>query len=424
MRARIVRFLTLIVCLASLVASAAPFQRSQRLLISNGTLRGSPRLMALSGAYVAIAEGVEGLFRNPASVASKNEFIRSDFAIDFAGTMHFLFPGSTLQQDWDNDGFPEQKDGLVTNLGTQVFYGAVSFRYKNFGLGAGFDLQNFISSERRPGESFDRIFNVMWLHLSVSAAYAFWNDQILVGLGIETTHALFGYSEKPDGALLPPITDSEGYHGWGAQVGAVWRPENGNYRVGLSFLPNTTAFQAGKKDQLGGLSLPLNVATPGRLSIGYTVALGSGRPYNVTSDEHFVTVPGKFDVDGNPLKTAAMTKWLLTAQVDMLLPVENAVALAPVLEQPFTDAVPAGAMTSFLLRAAAEKEIYQDRLRLRLGTYLEPPISQTGPVLRPHLTFGFEMYLFRLGQQRLSFGLSFDFAHMYQNVSFGILPWK
>ena len=59
--------------------------------------------MGLSGAYVAIAEGAEGQTRNPAAVAQKDPRFEHDFNVDFAGTMHFLFPGSVRSQDWDND---------------------------------------------------------------------------------------------------------------------------------------------------------------------------------------------------------------------------------------------------------------------------------------------------------------------------------
>jgi hypothetical protein len=121
--------------------------------------------------------------------------------------------------------------------------------------------------------------------------------------------------------------------------------------------------------------------------------------------------------------TAAMTKFLITAQLDVFFPVQNAVAMAAFLEQPTVDAIPAGNNVSFELRLGVEKEVISDRLRLRLGGYLEPPINATG-FLRPHVTFGGELYLFKLGRQRLSFGLAFDFASRYQNLSVAILTWK
>ncbi len=44
--------------------------------------------------------------------------------------------------------------------------------------------------------------------------------------------------------------------------------------------------------------------------------------------------------------------------------------------------------------------------------------------MRPHATFGGELYLFKLGPQRISFGLSFDLANRYQNLSVAFMVWK
>ncbi|MHB8878335.1 MAG: hypothetical protein ACYC8T_31960 [Myxococcaceae bacterium] len=71
-----------------------------------------------------------------------------------------------------------------------------------------------------------------------------------------------------------------------------------------------------------------------------------------------------------------------------------------------------------------EKEVVEDRLRLRLGGYLEPPLVPTAPPLRGHVTFGGEVFLFKLGPSRICFGISFDFAPRYQNLSFAFMVWK
>ena len=42
----------------------------------------------------------------------------------------------------------------------------------------------------------------------------------------------------------------------------------------------------------------------------------------------------------------------------------------------------------------------------------------------PHVTFGFELYLFKISASRISFGLSFDFAKNYENLSVAFLVWK
>src|SRR5688572_23546661 len=86
-----------LVAATSLLASAAvaqPFDSSRRLLLTEGTLRGSPRLMGIAGAFVGIAEGGEGITRNPAAAANPDARFEGDFSYDLGGTLHFLFPWS------------------------------------------------------------------------------------------------------------------------------------------------------------------------------------------------------------------------------------------------------------------------------------------------------------------------------------------
>ncbi|MBL9038215.1 MAG: hypothetical protein JNG84_06875, partial [Archangium sp.] len=166
---------------------------------------------------------------------------------------------------------------------------------------------------------------------------------------------------------------------------------------------------------------PSGVDVPGRLSLGGALALGGGRRLNITSPLGWVPRDEKLP---NGPKTAAMTKWLLTAQLDVFFPVQGATLVGAFLQQPDFDAKPAGYQLSFQPRFGVEKELFIDLLRLRTGTYLEPPLVETGPFVRPHWTVGFELFLFKLGKERVSFGLSLDFANRYMNMSFGFLVWK
>ncbi|MBL9037876.1 MAG: hypothetical protein JNG84_05105 [Archangium sp.] len=192
------------VLLGASAASAQSFSRSQRLLLSEGTLRGSPRVMGIAGAYVGLAEGAEGLTRNPAAAAAKDPTYKADFNIDFAFTMHFLPPGATAEQDWDSDGLPDQSAaGPFAFLGTQVIYVVGALQYKSFALGVGVDLQNFLNRTDTPGGELQRFHNVSYTHAFGTLSAAFWYDQILVGLGIESTHAFVGYAEQRPGDFIP-----------------------------------------------------------------------------------------------------------------------------------------------------------------------------------------------------------------------------
>lgn len=409
-----------LLAVAALPALAQPFTPDRRVLLSEGTLRGSPRIMGLAGAWTGLAEGAEGIPRNPAAPAMRDAKFASDFSWDLGGTMHFLFPWSTREQDWDNDGSPDQASAAQREfLGSQVLYSFGALRYKNVGFGAGFDLQNFLSKQQLPGEGFERYHTLALTHVFAVLSVRFWNDQLALGAGIESTHAFIGYGEQPLGDFLPTPKDSMGYHGWGVLLGGVFRPENGNWRVGVSYKPALNATPFAARTDIGGLAAPSGVEVPGRLMLGGALALGPGRALNITSKDGWVP---KNPDDPKSEKTYSMMKWLFLAQVDVVFPVQNASTVGSFFGQ--APAVPAGNRVSFQPRLAIEKEVFAELLRLRLGGYLEPPINEFGPVVRPHLTFGFEVGLFRLGNERLSFAISFDFANFYQNLSFGILVWK
>ncbi|MGQ0503885.1 MAG: hypothetical protein ACT4TC_01045 [Myxococcaceae bacterium] len=400
--------------------------RGAGLLLSEGTLRGSPRLMGLAGAYVGIAEGAEGMTRNPAAVANRDPHFEGDWSFDLGGTLHFLFPWSVREQDWDNDGRPDQLDngGPLRFLGTQVLYSTLKVQYKNVALGIGGDVQNFLYQRVELGETVpSKAFSLALIHLFATLGVTFWEDQIVLGAGIESTHALIALFEDKS------LKDRIGYNGWGIQFGGLWRPAHENYRIGFSFRPQTN----GVPDQdisartIGGLDPFRAVVSPARVSIGGSIALGVGRAYNITGKDEWAEPTGQRLPDGQEVYSPAMMKWIITAQLDIFGPVPNALSAPTYLEQ--GTGVPtllAGNRASFEPRLAVEKEVVADRLRFRLGTYLEPPLlpfqldPNSAGRTRPHLTFGGEVRIYK----KLTFGLSFDFAYGYQNLSVALYTWK
>ncbi len=418
---------------AALVAPAAlgqPFTADKRLLLSEGVLRGSPRVMGIAGAFVSVAEGAEGITRNPAAAASRDPHFDSELAFDFGAALHFLPPWAVTEQDWDNDGRldqPASANGPSRSfLGNQVVYLAGSFQWKAVGLGLGVDTQNFITKRTREADGYDTFFNLNLLHAFASLGLTVWRDQVLAGLGIESTDAFLIYGEQAPGARLPNRNlDSLGYHGFGFQFGALWRPEDQDYRIGFSYRPASVGLPTSQRDDIQGYVPFAAVVAPARVSVGASWALGStGRHYNITGRSGWGEVPAKKpgdEVEYSP----ALTRWLITTQLDVYFPVQNATYSAAFLEQGSgLDALTAGDQVSFEPRLGIEKELVQDRLRMRLGGYLEPPLVPTAPPVRPHITFGGEIYLFKLGPSRICFGISFDWARLYGNLSFAFMVWK
>ncbi len=428
--------------LLSTPALAYEFDGSQRLLLSEGTLRGSPRLMGISGAFVGIAEGAEGITRNPAAAANPDPHYEGDFTFDLGGTLHFLgtLPFLSLgDQDWDNDSRPDQAGGgPFSFIGAQVLYSALKLQYKKVALGVGFDLQNFVYQRFELNEEgvpfVSKAFTLGQLHIFGSLAAVFWEDQIAVGLGVESTHAYVAHLQDKS------IKDTLFYHGWGIQFGGLWRPKHEDYRIGFAFRPQTVGRAGERLDErmpqdggargtFGGLLPFSEVVAPARISLGGSYAVGNGRAYNILSPDDWTEPTGELKPDGTAVKSSAMTKWLFSAQLDIFWPAANATLVSPWVEQgPGVDVLYAGQHLSFEPRIAVEKEFIPERLRFRAGGYLEPPMVSTrapdgslGPGrTRPHVTFGGEVRIYK----KLTFGLSFDLAYAYMNLSVALYTWK
>jgi hypothetical protein len=112
--------------------------------------------------------------------------------------------------------------------------------------------------------------------------------------------------------------------------------------------------------------------------------------------------------------------FLVAAQLDMISSAESAVALRSVTA--FGEPEPVGRTALFQPHLGAEHESWPGRLRTRLGVFVEPS-SFSGQVPRPHLTGGFEVFLFRYWED-WSVSASFDLARRYANVGFSLGFWR
>ncbi len=397
----------------SALAEPAPFDGGARLYLGEGILRGSPRLFGLAGAYVGIAEGAEAMIRNPAGVAQKDPRFRSGLNLDLGFSLHLLPPGAVAWQDWDNDGRVDQlgaQRSLREYLGAQTVYAMVQLQLGRFGIGLGADLFNYASNTSV------RAHDLAVGHVFANVGWAFGEDDLLVGLGLDAAGALVTVLEdrRP--------TDVLGYRGFAPQAGVLFRPHGDDYRLGASFRPQLTAQAPHPRESIGGLRTFPGVVSPARLLVGGSFALGEGRAYNITSRDEWAEVEPY--LDGRKVRSAALMKWVLSAQVDLVFPVRNATSTAAFLEQDL--GLPArseGASIAVTPRFGLEKELLPDQIRLRTGTFLEPALISTGED-RWHVTFGGEVFLFRLFAERIGFGAGFDLAKNYLNLSFGFLPWK
>src|SRR5688500_13678334 len=96
-----------------LVAGAARAQESgddlstaqpERLYLGSTTLLGSSRVLALGGAYVAIAEGASGIPQNLAALAHRRQDLDRDYDVGITASLLELAVTPAEQRDMDNDG--------------------------------------------------------------------------------------------------------------------------------------------------------------------------------------------------------------------------------------------------------------------------------------------------------------------------------
>ncbi|HLL54955.1 MAG TPA: hypothetical protein VK447_15475 [Myxococcaceae bacterium] len=392
-----------VLALFTSAASAQPFGPDTRLLMPDGPLRGSPRIMGLGGAFTGLADGAEGVIRNFAAIAHGDPRATSELSADAGFALHFLPPWAARDSDWDNDGLRDARPGALTGfLGQQVVYGVGTLRYRWVGLALGIDAQNFVSETPLGG------FNLSLFHLFGGVGVSLLDGALLLGAGVESTHGVFAYLENRG------LKDTAHYRGFGFTAGVLWRPANADYRAGLSFHSVGNAPLLRGNEEMGGYVLPGGVVSPARVSVGGSVALGEGG-LRLNSTGPNRSTPGKPE--------PRFTRWLVSAQVDVSLPVRGAATVDAFLGQHERAPLAAGNQPTVTPRLGAERELLEGLFRLRAGTYLEPALVPTGQP-RPHLTFGYEAFLFWIAGIPVGFGLSLDLARDYKNLSAGFELWR
>jgi hypothetical protein len=406
-----VRVVLVLAALAASSAPAAPLQPRQRLLLGEVPLHVPPRPLGLAGAYVAVAESADGLMVNPASALSRDLREVGPSRFDLMINIYLLPVWAVQTTDWDNDGVLEQPAGTQDTLffhGGQLLYVAATLNRGDWGFGLLFDGQNYLATTGRDG------FAVQLLRTGATAGHAFLRRQLHVGVTLETSHVLFGRFARwrqEEGA---------GFHGLGAQVGLVYRPDWADFRLGLS--ARAPQVLAGGPAQLGGLTLFDGAVVPARISLGGSLALGKGRPYNLEEPE---ALPRAFLDGGKSVPETALGKWLISAQVDLNFPAVAAASLSAFFAQAWGQDAPA-AMSRFTVtpRVGVEKDVVPRWLRVRGGLYLEPPLVDSARY-RPHVTLVVDAYLLQLGRDKVGVQLGVDFAPDLLNVAIGLLvPWK
>lgn len=396
--------------------------------VTNGPVLDSGRIVAMSGAYVALAEGIDGAAFNPASygVRTVNDTSWFDFEPTISLSLNF-------GNDLFNRGRSAKDSGLVGfALGGRMMFGDV---------GVGTLDRLFVHSTVTPtGE----VVNVVRSDTFFGLALPAFHTGLTIGFGGRSLSLAMAYDE---------VGDEIAYRGVGLEAGAIWAPLGTRYRIGGTVRTPITAVPRGLEANLANSAtrwLPERVISPWELELGTAIQFGTRKinfelphraprrpeeapPSDTTSEP---TQSSERDADkapqtevergtgDDPEKTRG-THLMLVASFVITGPTPNSIGVPGVLEQ-----IPlrAGRHHTVGFRSGFEAEPWIDRLKLRVGTYFEP--SRFSVSYRPHLTGGTDLRLFEWDLFGLvapfSFQASanFDLARDYSSIGFTVGFWS
>jgi hypothetical protein len=386
--------------------------RPERLYFNPGTLLGSARVVALGGAYVGISEGAAGFPSNLSALAHRSASLEKDW--DLGVTLSWLdlpFTGGR-KRDLDNDGRPDESED------NRQLLGALLLQYKRFGVG--FALRNSVvtyCATAACSTDSERI-RVSLTQSVLAGAVAFGQDDFILALGLYAAQASFRLSSGGDELR---------YGDTGVEVDMLYRPHGRAWRLGVTVRPEVVADwreEPGQAPVLADRRLFGAVVAPAVLSLGASWRFGEGAErYNRLSPaarRQLVVEGDALPVPAEESRDAPAGRWLLSAQVDLISGVDNAVPVRSFASTAETELV--GHTSEFAPRIGVEHDTVPGMIRLRAGVYAEPSPFDGRPA-RLHATGGFEVFVLRYWED-WAITAAFDLARRYTNVGVSVGFWR
>jgi len=261
-------------------ANGEPITTSEYSLdLFQGPIFAGSRVTSLAGAYVAIAEDVDGDLQNPAAPAVRPFFSYTYF--DYWLGFGLTFPADLEHMDFFNSG---SKTNVPNPPNSFVFLTpALNLQWGEFGVGLNFAIQQYALDDPAEGRRRGITATIPTAHLQF--AYGFDHNQLVFGLGIRYV------------TMTVNAPDKKGYlfrsSGGGLELGMVWKPEDLPIRLGAAYrnsivtqatysdqlLPNANGDLVIVRDDGTSLYLPTSVSSPWDLNVGFALQL-VGRPIN------------------------------------------------------------------------------------------------------------------------------------------------
>ncbi len=387
-------------------------------------------MLGMAGAYTAIATGIDGAPFNAASYASREpyETARVTYGLSFAVS----FPGAFAGDDFFNNGRGGDLDtALSLNLGLRL-------QFANLGLGA---LGQFTFLSLGGVD-----ITVRTAH--VGGAYSLLDGALIIGAAVR----IAGMSVS-DGEV--GIFD---FSGLGPEVGVLVRPDRARWRFGAAIrsqVDSVLVDDPSGTNTAGGLVLPRRVVLPWEAQFGFAFQVGERvlntrwqRPKDVAGQvqrrlarrrcdralsqlaregqsplpcNEAISAPrdprwlqeerARRAAEDEALDDAIdaaeaeyerarfaiaeslpRRRYLFSADLLLVGAVADGVGLDAFVDQ---QRRPRGESVSVGVRVGAELEPWANRLKVRVGSYLEP-LRNTGRTPRVHGTLGADLRLFRI----------------------------
>lgn len=440
-----------------------------------GPVFAGTRVTGLGGAYVAIAEDVDGDLQNPAAPAVRPFFSYTHF--DYWLGFGLTFPADLKNTDFFNSGSPTH---IANPPDSFVFFTpAANLQWGELGVGVNVELQQYALTSSSSVRGLRA--TIPTTHLQF--AHGLDHNQWVIGIGAR----LLEMSVR-EGATNTLAFKSSGT---GLEVGMVYKPANRPLRVGFALrtairteadfsqglLPNANGDLTLPDAQGNPIYLPKAVELP--LDVNLGVALQFGRPFNppwrtleeiveqptlehqlraverkqrrsdavglATSEAEKSAVDDAFDReqatdDRRLAHTLAAARRQIETELIQLNRFYVQVSASMLVAAAVHDAVGVESLASQTVNRSGERPVtsvhfgaeagvFPKLLKVRAGSYIEPTRFD-GSSPRVHGTVGFDVKLvpwdvFGLWPQDYVWrlGLGGDFAERYATWSFMIGGW-
>jgi hypothetical protein len=398
---------------SEVLAQSSPTNGDFALELHQGPVIANARITGLGGAFTGVAEGTGGMDINPAAVANRPYHSLESFDYDYDWDV--LIPGAFQGDEFDyfNSGDPSNRAFVAFSVGGHLQFGEL-------GIGILFRGQSIGVEQDGPDpQQFDLNSGLT----KVVAGYSLLNDELLFGAGVnlgfitlnpKNNYFSFSYSTFAIGGV----------------AGALYRPRNMPYRIGLAiqtpFLLSTPS-ECGGKSCPDNLVLPNGVATPFEMTVGASWFLPiDNLEFNPEASYRQPDPDELTQIESGELDESYRGGRYVMVAFDLRTTgtTENTVGIVGIREREFRRT---GESITVSPRLGVETEMLPRRLRLRLGTYYEPS-RYTGIDGRLHGTFSAQVRMFDwdvplLGWKGFSFSSAIDLAPKYSNVILSVLTF-